>query len=172
MTETSCSPATERLLTLLYGVRSRGNNRWMARCPAHEDRSPSLMIRQTQDRALIRCWAGCEAKEIVAAVGLTLADLYDRRSKPDPGAQRRRRAAGGLETWRQTELQRCAEDLQTRDTIIRIIDRVVEDGVLTQDEAMISLAHEYDGYSGLENRFERLIRNQDTLQLWRESRAA
>jgi hypothetical protein len=34
------------------------------------------------------------------------------------------------------------------------------------------LADEYKGYSELEHRFECLLRNKETLQLWRESRRA
>ena len=33
---------------------------WMARCPGHEDRHPSLSIREGDDgRILIHCHAGC-----------------------------------------------------------------------------------------------------------------
>ncbi|MCC7409240.1 MAG: DUF3987 domain-containing protein, partial [Phycisphaeraceae bacterium] len=49
---------------------------WMARCPAHEDRKPSLSIGEGDDgRALLHCHAGCEAGQVVAAIGLDLADL-------------------------------------------------------------------------------------------------
>jgi hypothetical protein len=60
----------------------------MARCPAHEDRSPSLSIRETTDgTVLVRCFAGCGAADVVEAVGLTFSDLFpprptDHRSKP------------------------------------------------------------------------------------------
>src|SRR5262245_34571439 len=56
----------ETIITMLSQVRSAGTDRWTARCPAHEDRSPSLTIRQTHDRILIHCWAGCTAAEICA----------------------------------------------------------------------------------------------------------
>lgn len=50
---------------------------WQARCPAHEDRTPSLTITEGDDgRTLVMCHAGCPAKAIVAAVGLTLRDLF------------------------------------------------------------------------------------------------
>jgi hypothetical protein len=51
--------------------------RWQARCPAHDDTRPSLSISEGNDgRALIHCYAGCPTEKIVAALGLTLADLF------------------------------------------------------------------------------------------------
>ena len=50
---------------------------WQARCPAHEDRTPSLTISEGDDgRTLVHCHAGCTTEDIVAAVGLTLRDLF------------------------------------------------------------------------------------------------
>jgi hypothetical protein len=42
---------------------------WMARCPAHDDREPSLSIRQTNDgKVLVRCHAGCDQERVIAAL--------------------------------------------------------------------------------------------------------
>ena len=50
---------------------------WQARCPSHDDRTPSLSISTGDDgRTLVRCHAGCSTEDIVAAVGLTLRDLF------------------------------------------------------------------------------------------------
>lgn len=67
----------EILLNKLERVRPMGANRWMACCPAHDDRSPSLSIRQTDDRLLIYCFAGCPTGDVLDAVGLSFRDLYD-----------------------------------------------------------------------------------------------
>lgn len=65
------------LLDRLDGVRGTGPGRWIARCPAHEDRRPSLAIREVDDgTVLVRCFAGCGASEVVSAVGLELRDLF------------------------------------------------------------------------------------------------
>src|SRR5262245_44728418 len=89
--------AIDRLLNRLAQVRQIGNDRWIARCPAHDDRKPSFSLKQTKDRVLLKCWAGCATHAVVAAVGLTLADLYDDRSgKPDPSTIRSGLAAQGL----------------------------------------------------------------------------
>ena len=72
------STAADRLLPRLDRCRQTGPESWTARCPAHEDRSPSLSIKQADDRILIHCHAGCSASDITAAVGLSLADLFDK----------------------------------------------------------------------------------------------
>lgn len=59
-------------------TRSRtSKDRWQARCPAHDDKGPSLSIRETDDgRVLVHCFAGCSVHEIAQAVGLELSDLF------------------------------------------------------------------------------------------------
>jgi hypothetical protein len=69
------------LLDRLDGVRPTGRDRWIARCPAHEDRRPSLSVRELDDgRVLVHDFAGCAIAEIVAAVGLELTDLFPPRT--------------------------------------------------------------------------------------------
>ncbi len=69
-----------RLLDRLQGVKQTGAGCWIARCPAHDDRRPSLAIRELDDgRVLLHCFAGCDPHQIVSAVGLTLADLFPSR---------------------------------------------------------------------------------------------
>ena len=74
--------AAETLLACLGGVRARGAGQWSARCPgplhARGDRSGGLAIKQVDDRILINCPAGCSALEVVNAIGLSLADLFDK----------------------------------------------------------------------------------------------
>lgn len=58
-------------------ARSLGRGRYMANCPAHEDRSPSLSIREGKDgRVLVHCFAGCTFAAILASSGLTPRDLF------------------------------------------------------------------------------------------------
>lgn len=71
--------AAGRLLERLEGVKRTGPGRWVAKCPSHDDKNPSLSVREADDgRVLIKCWAGCSSAEITAAVGLRLADLFER----------------------------------------------------------------------------------------------
>lgn len=69
--------AFDTLMGKLEGVKRLARDRVIARCPAHEDRRPSLSVREANDgRVLIHCFAGCGAEEIVSAVGLELGDLF------------------------------------------------------------------------------------------------
>lgn len=71
------------LLNLLQGVRKTGNRAWVARCPNHEDRMPSLSVRETDDgRWLLHCFAGCETYAVLAALGLEMTDLYPQPLAP------------------------------------------------------------------------------------------
>ena len=68
------------LLSRLQGVRQTGTGRWIARCPAHDDKHPSLSVRELDDgRLLLHDFAGCAVAEIVAAIGLELSDLFPER---------------------------------------------------------------------------------------------
>lgn len=69
--------SADTLLSRLDGVKRTGSGRWICKCPAHEDRSPSLSIRELDDgRVLIHDFAGCDTQSILDAVGLKLADLF------------------------------------------------------------------------------------------------
>ena len=62
---------------------------WMARCPAHDDHTPSLSINDGRDgRTLLNCYAGCSYKSILEAMHLTVTDLF-----PPTGPTRHRMAA-------------------------------------------------------------------------------
>lgn len=66
----------ETLLSTLDKVRSTGRGRWIACCPAHEDKRPSMAIRELDDgRVLVHCFGGCDTESILGASGLTFADL-------------------------------------------------------------------------------------------------
>jgi len=73
----------------------------MACCPAHEDKTPSLAISETDDRVLIHCFAGCETDDVIATIGLSLADLfYNKLSNNELTEGRRRRYQEALITER------------------------------------------------------------------------
>lgn len=54
----------------------RAGSGWTARCPAHEDRSPSLSISNGDTGGIVlHCHAGCATEDVVAALGLEMKDL-------------------------------------------------------------------------------------------------
>lgn len=58
-------------------VRRQNSHDAAAHCPAHEDRNPSLSISNGDGRVLLHCQAGCHPEDVTAAIGLTMADLFD-----------------------------------------------------------------------------------------------
>lgn len=68
------------ILNVLDKVRPTGHSEWVACCPAHEDRSPSLAVKDNGDgRILLHCFAGCAAQAVLDAIGLTFADVLPER---------------------------------------------------------------------------------------------
>jgi hypothetical protein len=65
------------LLNRLDGVKQTGQGKWLAKCPAHEDRSASFGIKLLDDgRILLNCFAGCDKESILGSLGLTFSDLF------------------------------------------------------------------------------------------------
>jgi hypothetical protein len=80
--------AADVLLSKLEGVKRTGDGRWIAKCPSHRDRSPSLSIRELDDgRTLVHCFAGCGVEAVLGAIGLDFEDLFlprqTERGKPE-----------------------------------------------------------------------------------------
>lgn len=83
--------SADALLPRLERVRKTGNGRWVSRCPAHEDKAPSLSVRELDDgRVLLHCFAGCETQSVLDAVGLTFEDLFPEKVGGDIGRRERR----------------------------------------------------------------------------------
>ncbi len=78
----------ETVLARLKGVRKslRG---WVACCPVHDDREPSLSIGLGDEgHVLLKCFAGCTLDNIVEAMELTVSDLFpDAPSSSDSQAK-------------------------------------------------------------------------------------
>jgi hypothetical protein len=50
-------------------MRHRGEDRWLAKCPAHDDNSPSLSLGIGQEGILVKCFAGCSVDQVCRAAG-------------------------------------------------------------------------------------------------------
>lgn len=58
--------------------RQTGHGKYIAKCVAHEDRIPSLSIRETEDgRILIHCFGGCSIMDVCRALGIEVAQLFE-----------------------------------------------------------------------------------------------
>jgi hypothetical protein len=70
----------QKLLSRLQGVKKTGNNRWIALCPAHDDRSPSLGIGIGKNGGVLcLCRAKCPIDKVLDAVQLSLSELFPER---------------------------------------------------------------------------------------------
>ncbi|MGH7564034.1 MAG: AAA family ATPase [Gemmatimonadota bacterium] len=77
---TAPSATVARVLERLQEVRPNGAG-WKARCPCHDDENPSLNVNTGDDgRTLLHCFVGCAIEDVVAAVGLTMRDLFPPRT--------------------------------------------------------------------------------------------
>ncbi len=69
--------SVENILAKLEGVKRTANDRWMARCPAHEDKRPSLAIRELPDgRILLHDFGGCPTVDVMLAIGMPMWTLF------------------------------------------------------------------------------------------------
>ena len=70
------TPAAQ-ILDRLERVKPTSRGSWLARCPAHRDKTPSLSIRETNDGTiLVNCFAGCGASDVLNALGLPWRALF------------------------------------------------------------------------------------------------
>ena len=68
----------EKLLERLEMVRKTGTGKWIARCPAHDDGTPSLSVTEIEggNRLLIHCHGGCGALDVLESIGMDWSALY------------------------------------------------------------------------------------------------
>ena len=108
----TASPAAA-LAQALRGRRT--GSTWMARCPAHDDRSPSLSISSSKDgKVLVCCHAGCDQRDVIAALqerGLWqmtgrasgIARNHPQRIAEEPDADSLKRSEAALAIWRASQ---------------------------------------------------------------------
>lgn len=79
---------------------------WIARCPAHEDSSPSLSVCEGEDgRIVLHDFGGCEPSSVCAALGLAIRDLFagNELSSHDVERMRREREVKQIRANRECE---------------------------------------------------------------------
>ena len=99
------------LLDRLVKVKSHGENKWLACCSAHPDKTPSLAIQELNDgRILIHCFAGCAPSDIMTAVGLSMSDLFPEGLKGEfKGWEQLKKKAGPQERIDKLTLEIAAQ---------------------------------------------------------------
>lgn len=72
------------ILPRISGI-SRSGSGYMGRCPAHDDKTPSLSVTEAKDGSiLLKCHAGCSFDEIVKALSIEPRDLFPDRLESAP----------------------------------------------------------------------------------------
>lgn len=120
----------ETLLSRLDRVRKTGRAQWVACCPAHDDRGPSLSIAETADsRVLVHCFGGCPAHAVLDALELEFSDLFPERDPDDVGR------ANGWRDARAKDAGQRKEQLAPRTALTAIAADVAEAAVIVSDVA-------------------------------------
>src|SRR4051794_19198318 len=76
----STEPHVQNVLNRLEKVKEYGAG-WVALCPAHQDKRPSLLLHINQENGglMLKCLAGCSYDAIVSALDLQRRDFYPPR---------------------------------------------------------------------------------------------
>lgn len=115
----------EEFLSRLQRVRKTGPSSWMASCPAHEDKSPSLTVSVKPDgKLLVYCHAQCGIEAVVGALGIDLTDLYPERPIEHSARERNPFPAADV-------LRAIADEIDVLEVILHDIDWCVP---LKQDD--------------------------------------
>jgi putative DNA primase/helicase len=73
----------QTILSRLKRVKPAGADKYMAECPTHNDGTQSLSVARGRDgRVLVNCHAACQTVAVLAAIGLSLSDLFPAGSAP------------------------------------------------------------------------------------------
>lgn len=93
MTDTAYDKVTHALARVTQWSPPGDKGDWL--CPVHGDKTPSLSVNRGTKGAgvIIKCQAGCETKDVVDTLGLTMRDLFDEDSRPQRSDERPREVA-------------------------------------------------------------------------------
>ncbi len=82
----------ETFLNKLQKVKRLKNGEWVACCPVHDDKSPSLSITDDNGKVLIYCFGcGAKAPEIAGALGVDISELFPPKENYDPNIKQTRK---------------------------------------------------------------------------------
>lgn len=88
----------------------RSGNGYRCRCPAHEDKKPSLMIRSADNGGtLVKCMAGCPTEKVLERVGLKMKDIMP------PQNTKLQKNVVAIYNYYDSQGNRCAEKVRYDD---------------------------------------------------------
>ena len=114
------------LIDRLDGAKETGHGKYIARCPAHDDRSPSLAIKDCGDgRILLHCFAGCDVESVLDALGLSFSDIMPER-------------VGEMHTYKPVrqrfDARQVLRVLRPEATLVAIAAENIAEGITLSDE--------------------------------------
>lgn len=71
----------DKFLLKFDQVRPLKNGEYQARCPAHEDKTASLSIKESNEKIVMHCHAGCTVESICFKLGVSVKDLFAGKEK-------------------------------------------------------------------------------------------
>jgi hypothetical protein len=127
----------ETILPLLNGVKNTGPGRWLAKCPIHDDHSPSLALTLTDSgKVLIHCF-GCQCgiDEFCTALGISLDEVFPEKLFVDYSGKRKREYFNARDVLK---------SLSKEITVAQLIVSDIKNGVALPDDAIkrLDLAHD------------------------------
>jgi putative DNA primase/helicase len=168
-----------RILQHLKGHWRKGGG--MCRCPAHPDHDPSLSVRVGRKTLLFKCFAGCDAVDVIRAINhLRILDrdhiptaAVAADEAPDPSAQWRHDRA--LEIWDAarpivgTPAQRCLQErgLPGDNPELRYLARtpIGTDHGLRYRPAFIAAIRDRHGFAAIQRNFLDIARHTKAFDL-------
>jgi hypothetical protein len=157
------------IVAMIPSARMAGEGRAVAKCPAHDDRTASLSLREENGKVLAHCFAGCGFAAISKAVGLDERDWFSdaaasagsRPAKVYRMLEHDARVQRVNAYWRRVD--ELGTELRRRDLRRIMIDRRVAAGKLSMEDAMELLGPIYKGYSELEAEWQGLMDRKEPL---------
>ena len=83
----------DEISPLLQGFKRTGKGQYVACCPAHDDKNPSLSITETDNgHVLLNCFAGCSQEAIAEALGVSVNELKPSFHNREKATKRKQKA--------------------------------------------------------------------------------
>ena len=123
----------ESLVTMLNG-KPKGKG-YIACCPAHDDKHPSLSINEDNGKILIKCWSGCSVESIVSAIGIETKDLFSQSNFTGSQRKEYKKVKNLSELW--------GALFHEQHVLLQIVNNRVCDEALSKDKNFMKCRPEF-----------------------------